>query len=124
MMFLFSSSAGVMIIGNLASIATARAGIANPALLVPLLAICNATSRVGGGMLSDKIGRTNTMLLAFALQAANMLLFASYRDEMTLIGGIVAAGIAYGTLMSVPLMREQRRRSLCYVRRSPRADCL
>ncbi|MCW5662874.1 MAG: OFA family MFS transporter [Piscinibacter sp.] len=100
-MFLFSSSAGVMIIGNLASIATVQAGIANPALLVSLLAICNATGRVGGGVLSDKIGRTNTMLLAFALQAANMLLFASYRDEMTLIGGIVTAGIAYGALMSV-----------------------
>lgn len=100
-MFVFSSSAGVMIIGNLASIATAQAGIASPALLVSLLAICNASGRVGGGMLSDKIGRTNTMLLAFALQAVNMLLFASYQDEAMLIGGTMAAGAAYGALMSV-----------------------
>ena len=66
-MFVFSSSAGVMIIGNLASIATDQAGILNPAYLVSILAISNASGRVGGGILSDRIGRTNTMLLAFAL---------------------------------------------------------
>lgn len=101
LMFVFSSSAGVMIIGNLASIASDQAAIANPAFLVSLLAICNASGRVGGGMLSDKIGRTNTMLLAFALQAVNMVLFASYQTEAMIIVGTVVAGIAYGALMSV-----------------------
>ncbi|MGL5287058.1 MAG: MFS transporter, partial [Aeromonas sp.] len=52
-------------------------------------------------MLSDKIGRTNTMLLAFALQAVNMVLFASYQTEAMIIVGTVVAGIAYGALMSV-----------------------
>ncbi|MXR36007.1 L-lactate MFS transporter [Craterilacuibacter sinensis] len=100
-MFVFSSSAGVMIIGNLASIATDQAGILNPAYLVSILAIANASGRVGGGMLSDKIGRTNTMLLAFAVQAANMLAFATYQDASMILVGTVVAGLAYGSLMSV-----------------------
>lgn len=100
-MFVFSSSAGVMIIGNLASIAVDQAAILNPAYLVSFLAISNASGRVGGGMLSDKIGRTNTMLVAFAVQAVNMLFFASYRDANTILLGTVVAGLAYGSLMSV-----------------------
>ena len=100
-MFVFSSSAGVMIIGNLASIATDQAGVLNPAYLVSILAIANASGRVGGGMLSDKIGRTNTMLLAFAVQAANMMLFATYTDATMILVGTVVAGMAYGSLMSV-----------------------
>ena len=100
-MFVFSSSAGVMIIGNLASIAATQVAITNPAYLVSILAISNASGRVGGGMLSDKIGRTNTMLLAFALQAVNMLLFATYRDATMIFIGTVVAGLAYGSLMSV-----------------------
>jgi len=100
-MFVFSSSAGVMIIGNLASIATDQAAILNPAYLVSILAIANAGGRVGGGILSDKIGRTNTMLLAFALQAINMLAFSSYTDASMILLGTLVAGMAYGSLMSV-----------------------
>ena len=100
-MFVFSSSAGVMIIGNLASIATDQAGVLNPAYLVSILAIAYASGRVGGGMLSVKIGRTNTMLLAFAVQAANMMLFATYTDATMILVGTVVAGMAYGSLMSV-----------------------
>ena len=100
-MFVFSSSAGVMIIGNLASIATNQAGILNSAYLVSILAISNASGRVGGGMLSDKIGRSNTMLLAFAVQSVNMLAFASYGDATMILFGTVVAGMAYGSLMSV-----------------------
>lgn len=100
-MFVFSSSAGVMIIGNLASIATDQAGILNPAYLVSILAISNASGRVGGGILSDRIGRTNTMLLAFALQAVNMLAFSMYTDAGMILLGTVVAGMAYGSLMSV-----------------------
>lgn len=100
-MFVLSSSAGVMMIGHLASIATKQAGVLNSAYIVSLLAISNATGRVGGGILSDKIGRRNTMLLVFATQALNMLAFASYTTEPLIILGTFVAGFSYGSLMSV-----------------------
>lgn len=100
-MFVLSSSAGVMMIGHLASIATKQAGIVNSAIVVSLLAISNASGRVGGGILSDKIGRRNTMLLVFSTQALNMLAFATYTTVPLIILGTFVAGFSYGSLMSV-----------------------
>jgi OFA family oxalate/formate antiporter-like MFS transporter len=101
MMFVLSSSAGVMMIGHLASIATKQAGILNSAIIVSLLAISNASGRVGGGILSDKIGRRNTMLLVFSTQLVNMLAFISYTTMPLIILGTFVAGFSYGALMSV-----------------------
>jgi OFA family oxalate/formate antiporter-like MFS transporter len=100
-MFVLSSSAGVMMIGHLASIATVQAGIANVAVLVSLLAISNAAGRVGGGILSDKVGRKNTMLLVFSTQLLNMLAFIYYTDLTLIAFGTVVTGLSYGSLMSV-----------------------
>ena len=100
-MFVLSSSAGVMMIGHLASIASLQAGIMSTALIVSLLAISNAAGRVGGGMLSDRIGRKNTMLLVFTSQLANMLAFIYYTDLALICFGTVVAGLSYGSLMSV-----------------------
>lgn len=99
-MFVLSSSAGVMMIGHLASIATNQANILNSAYIVSLLAISNASGRVGGGMLSDKIGRRNTMLLVFSTQLLNMLAFSFYTTEPLIILGTIVAGFSYGSLMS------------------------
>ncbi|GAB1456712.1 hypothetical protein MASR2M48_20200 [Spirochaetota bacterium] len=87
-------------IGHLASIATNQANIINSAYIVSLLAISNASGRVGGGMLSDKIGRRNTMLLVFSTQLLNMLAFSFYTTEPLIILGTVVAGFSYGSLMS------------------------
>jgi len=100
-MFVLSSSAGVMMIGHLASIASMQAGVVNVAVIVSLLAISNAAGRVGGGMLSDKIGRKNTMLLVFATQLLNMLAFVHYTNLPLIALGTVVAGLSYGSLMSV-----------------------
>ena len=99
--FMLSSSAGVMMIGHLASIASLQAGVVNAALIVSLLAISNAAGRVGGGMLSDKIGRKNTMLLVFSTQLLNMVGFVHYNDLPLIAFGTVVAGFSYGALMSV-----------------------
>jgi len=99
-MFVLSSSAGVMMIGHLASIATSQANILNSAYIVSLLAISNASGRVGGGMLSDRIGRRNTMLIVFSTQLLNMLAFSFYTTEPLIILGTVVAGFSYGSLMS------------------------
>ena len=99
-MFVLSSSAGVMMIGHLASIATIQANIAHSAYIVSLLAISNASGRIGGGMLSDRIGRRNTMMLVFGTQLLNMLAFSFYTTEPLIILGTIVAGFSYGSLMS------------------------
>ena len=66
----FGSGAGLMVIGNLASIVKDQIGL--PALIaiaVSALAIGNGGGRVLYGMLSDKIGRTNVLIIAFLVQA-------------------------------------------------------
>ena len=89
--FAFGSGAGLMIIGNLASIVKDQIGLpAFSAIAVSALALGNGGGRVLFGILSDKIGRTNTLLIAFVMQAF-------------LIGGLYFAGTD-STLSNVPVL--------------------
>ena len=102
--FLFTSSVGVMIIGSMARIAQTQAGITDAGILaglVAFLAFMNAVGRVVGGIMSDKIGRINTLFVILVLQLANMTAFAFYQSLPTLILGIVVVGFCFGTLLSV-----------------------
>ncbi len=99
--FAFSSSAGLMLIGNFANIAALQGNITNAATLIMVLAISNTFGRILMGMLSDKIGRSKTLLLAIALQTLNMVLFSSFTTEVAFMGGAVLAGLGYGALLSV-----------------------
>ena len=73
--FAFGSGAGLMVIGNLASIVAEQIGlVAVSAIAVSLLAIGNGAGRVFYGMLSDKIGRRNVLLIAFVFQAILVLI--------------------------------------------------
>ena len=100
-MFLLSSSVGLMIIGNISKIAQTQIGIANTALIVSFLAVTNSGGRVLGGLMSDKIGRVNALFVVYALQAMNMVGFVFYQSLPALIFGIVVVGFSYGTLLSV-----------------------
>ena len=51
--------------------------------------------------LADKIGGVRTLLLAFVLQGVNMVLFATFDSEFTLIIGTAIAAVGYGTLLAV-----------------------
>ncbi len=101
LMFAFASSAGLMIIGNIATIAKTQASWEKGFYLVGLLAIFNAFGRLGAGFLSDKIGRVRTMMIVFILQGANMTLFASYSTPLAISIGTALAGIGYGALLSL-----------------------
>jgi len=72
-MFAFASSAGLMIIGSISLIAAQQTGFEAGFLLVVLLALFNAAGRIGGGLLSDKIGRIRTLQFMIILQGLNML---------------------------------------------------
>lgn len=100
-MYAFTSSAGLMIIGHIASIAKAQVQWENGYLLVVLLAIFNTSGRIIGGLVSDRIGHLSTMRFVFLLQAVNMALFSQYLSYGTLAVGVAIAGLCYGALFSV-----------------------
>lgn len=101
LMFAFASSAGLMIIGNIATIAKTQANWGKGFYLVGLLAIFNAFGRLGAGFLSDKIGRVKTLMIVFIIQGINMTLFASYSTPLAISIGTALAGIGYGSLLSL-----------------------
>jgi MFS family permease len=100
-MFAFSSSAGLMIIGHAANIAKVQISWEGGFYLVILLAVFNTLGRFFGGTISDKIGRINMMRIIFVLQAINMLLFTFYGSIGLLALGISVAGVCYGASFSV-----------------------
>jgi MFS family permease len=104
LIFLFASSVGLMVIGNVSKITQLQTGVSDAAALagiVSLIAVSNTLGRVVGGALSDRIGRVNCLLLILVLQALNMLFFASYSSLSQLIVGVVLTGLCFGTILSV-----------------------
>ncbi len=100
-MYAFAASTGLMIIGNITNIASVQANLPNAVYLASILAVFNSGGRVGAGILADKIGGVRTLLIACTLQAINMVLFATFNSEITLIIGTAIAAIGYGTLLAV-----------------------
>lgn len=101
LMFAFSSSAGLMIIGHAANIAKIQVGWEKGFLLLIFLALFNAAGRFLGGTVSDKIGRINLMRIIFVIQALNMLCFSRYLSIPLLAMGVALAGLCYGGSFSV-----------------------
>jgi MFS transporter, OFA family, oxalate/formate antiporter len=101
-MYLLASTAGLMLIAHLPSIAAVQADWKTAAvILVPVLAIFNALGRVFAGFLSDKLGRIRAMMLVFFVQAINMFLFTFFTSVPVLMIGSAVAGIAYGAVFSL-----------------------
>lgn len=100
-MLAFSSSSGLLVIGNLAKVALVQGGIGDSFVLVMLLGLFNALGRVFMGLFSDKAGRLVALRLLFVLQLVNLLLFGFYSTPFLLGLGAVVAGFCYGGLLSV-----------------------
>ena len=102
LMFVLSASAGLLIIGNITLIAQDQApGWDRAFLLVMAVAIFNTCGRFLSGFISDRIGRTNTMILAFVLQAINMFLFVRYQNPAWLLFGSAFTGLCYGAIFTL-----------------------
>ncbi len=101
-MFAMNSAAGAMLIGNLLKIIDIQADFTEMTInIIALLAVFNCAGRVGMGMLSDKIGCINTLLVAFALQSINMFMFPSLTTEIGFMVGAALAGIGYGAGLAI-----------------------
>jgi MFS transporter, OFA family, oxalate/formate antiporter len=78
-MYACGAGAGLMVIAKLAAIAKEQAGFDLGFLLVAFLAIGNGAGRIGAGMLSDKIGRKNTLFICFVVQAVLIMLLSQVK---------------------------------------------
>jgi len=100
-LFVLAASAGLMLISQIAYIAKVQAHIEWGFLYVAMLALFNTLGRLMSGFLSDRIGRSRTLLLALALQAVNIFAFAHYTTAAWLLFGCALAGLCYGTCFTL-----------------------
>lgn len=100
-MYLCASSTGLMIIGNITSIAAIQTKMDSTAYLVVILAIFNTLGRLIAGILADKIGGIKTLTISFVIQIINLGLFKYYSDHPGMILGAMLTGLSYGTLPAV-----------------------
>jgi nitrate/nitrite transporter NarK len=101
--YALGATAGLMIIGHLAKIVAVQSGNAIKAgfVFVALLAVFNASGRIIAGIVSDRIGRTVTMVSVFLLQAMNMVFFVRFTSFTGFLTGSAVAGFSYGALLSL-----------------------
>ena len=101
-MFVLSASAGLMIIAHVAIIAREQAGVDKWGFLpIAMLAVFNTLGRLTSGYVSDRIGRTQTMILAFVLQAINMFAFVHYTTPGMVVFGASFTGLCYGAIFTL-----------------------
>jgi len=102
--FAFAAIAGLMIIGNMASIVTQQSGgalKAQAAFFVALLAVFNASGRIIAGILSDYIGRIVTLALVSITQASVLLFFSRFTTFGEFAVGAAVVGLCYGACLSI-----------------------
>lgn len=102
LMFCIGSGAGLMIIGGVAGMA--KTGMGQMAwVVVALMAVGNASGRVVAGILSDRIGRANTLFIMLLFQAVVIfsLLFINPQQVLLLVLAATFIGFNYGTNLSL-----------------------
>ena len=103
--YFIGAGAGLMVIGSVAGMAKQSMG-EYAFIVVAIMAIGNAGGRIIAGILSDKIGRSRTLMMMLAFQA--VLMFASIpfvgkEDTSAVILVLLATfiGFNYGTNLSI-----------------------
>ncbi|ABR49988.1 major facilitator superfamily MFS_1 [Alkaliphilus metalliredigens QYMF] len=83
--YIIGAVSGLMIIGHASPIAQGQIGLTSSvaAICVSILALANTFGRIFWGIVSDRIGRYNTMALMFAV-SASMLLVLNIADNIVL----------------------------------------
>lgn len=101
-MYFVGAGAALIIIGGVAGMAKQSMGEL-AWIVVALMAVGNASGRIVAGVLSDKIGRTQTLLVMMTAQAAVIfsLLFISESQAVLLVTAATLVGFNYGTNLSL-----------------------
>jgi MFS family permease len=105
LILVFGAFSGLMCISQASSIAQNMIGmsILEATAAVSLLALFNAAGRIVAGFVSDKIGRINTLTIAFMLSVAGLVLLynSGQGDTIKFQAGISIIGLSFGSFMGV-----------------------
>jgi MFS transporter, OFA family, oxalate/formate antiporter len=101
LMYVLTASAGLMLISNVPIIAKEQAAWEAGFIPVMMLAAFNTLGRFLIGPISDRVGRSHTMMVAFLLQAANMFLFSHYNSPLSISLGAAFTGLCYGGIFTL-----------------------
>jgi len=93
-----TSGVGMMFIGHLVQIAETNFQVGWGYLLVSLFAATNASSRLIGGAICDRLGYLGNMKVALLMMVAAMLLYLSGLGWPALVLGTAFLGLSYGSL--------------------------
>lgn len=100
-MFAAGALAGLMVIGHLSKIASIQTGQEIGFLLVAATAIFNSAGRPMAGMISDRIGRSRTMMCLYICQGAVLFAFPFFHSFGSILFGAAVVTFAYGAMLSV-----------------------
>jgi MFS transporter, OFA family, oxalate/formate antiporter len=106
-MYACGAGAGLMVIAKLAAIVKELVGRDIGFALVAVLAIGNGAGRIGAGMLSDRIGRKNTLFICFVVQAVLIMVLSTAKTGSNLASvpllSLIAAliGANYGANLAL-----------------------
>ena len=106
-MYACGAGAGLMVIAKLAAIGKEQAGLSLGFVLVAALAVGNGAGRIIAGVLSDKLGRQQTMFGCFVLQAILVFLLSRTNEgsplatvpALSLLSALIGAN--YGANLSL-----------------------
>ncbi|KGP76644.1 hypothetical protein JT05_03685 [Desulfosporosinus sp. Tol-M] len=99
--YLFGAAAGLMIIGNASPIAQAQGlSLAAATSAVMALSVFNSVGRILWGVVSDKVGRTKTLMVLFVICGLTMLCLKMLTGTSILIG-ICLIGLCFGGFLAL-----------------------
>lgn len=105
LLLLCGAVSGTMVISQASPMAQQLIGLtpATAALMVSILSVFNAAGRAASGILSDKIGRINTLTLMLCVSMAGIFLVSSAnRGAAAMFGcGLAAIGLGFGAFLGV-----------------------
>ncbi len=100
-MFACGTFAGLLIIGQLSNIGLEQSGITNGFILAAIYAVFNAFGRLQWGIISDKIGRTKSLLAMFLLQVVAYIILPFAATPALLIFSVAMVGFTFGGMLTV-----------------------
>ena len=102
-MFLVNGISGLMVIGHASPISQEMIHMdaGQAAFAVVLLALGNATGRLAWGLVSDKIGRYNALMIIFSCNAGLMVALTQITGQLPFMAVLVMIGLCYGGVMGI-----------------------